>query len=619
MQRKLEQGAIRDTGNAAASRHSVGPIREHSEGYFPELVRDDLTDVGTVRTNDAQTVVTNAAGTVATNYGGSTVATNMSKRTIGSESSWCGATISTKGSLLQGGATIIPIRRNLAVRDDNIEEEEMMDSSDDESDDGKDSFQSGQINMLRAQGGGIQRNSDDEMARRIEEVRAALGDYASTDDELREMLNENDRASENISLSLTSLDDAKPPHEASPVPARVAKRSAGGERRIWDECIQPVLSGPKPSAFDQSGIPDSSLGLQESVDLPIRQVAARERIHSILNARLGRNLEEIVEGSNEYERVSAAFDDGERRSRSFPTLDEIRRSPSDLQAKVLEFCGTRDVVDGILQFIADAERRNGVVGSEKSVEAAVGMLRSMCGSYHTKMELLGDGGSDMCRAENVVDAIVLQMTLHPNSVRILEDGCSILGEAAEDAPLVCNRGGLAALVDVSGSQNGLLASAALRALSAVVSGATSSDLLSLRACEAVVGAMARHPNDVAVQVWGASAAWLISAVDDVLKESFVGLGGADLIAQAMDRFVACETMQEKGMGAVWSLARPSKTKRRVGSAAVGSVINGLAAFPGSRQVVANGLGCLKCFSIDSDSTGWFDEAIELVYSCKFHV
>ncbi|EJK65498.1 hypothetical protein THAOC_13628, partial [Thalassiosira oceanica] len=579
MQRKLEQEASRDTGSASASRHSVEPIREHPDGYFPSLVRDDLTDVGTVRTNDAQTV--------ATNYGGSTVASNMSKRTIGSESSWCGATISTKGSLLQGGATIIPTRRNLAANIEE-EEEELVDSGDDESDDnGKERFHSAQIGVSRAQSSGVQRKSDDDMARRIEEVRAALGDYDSTDDEIRNMLKENDRASEIMSLSLTSLDDAEPSRAASSEPAGVAERSAQGGGRIWDECIKPVLSGPSPSAFDHSGFLDSSpTSMPESVDLPIRQVAARERIHSILTSRLGRDLEETVGGSSEYDRVSAALDDVERWSRSFPTLDEIRRSPSDLQAKVLASCGTRDVADGILQFIVEANRRNG-------------------------MELLGgDGTSDMRKAENVVDTIVAQMTLY-KSVRILEDGCAILGEAAE---VVCHRGGLGVLVDAAGSQNGLLASAALRALSAVVSGATSSDLLSVRACEAVVGAMARHPGDVAVQVWGANATWLMSAIDDVLKESFVGLGGADLIARAMDRFVACETMQEKGIGAVWSLAVPVGTKRRVGSAAVGSVINGLAAFPSSCQVVANGLGCLKCFSIDS-GTGWFDEAIELVYSC----
>mmetsp|Transcript_4539 Transcript_4539/g.10488 ORF Transcript_4539/g.10488 Transcript_4539/m.10488 type:complete len:978 (-) Transcript_4539:335-3268(-) len=455
----------------------------------------------------------------------------------------------------------------------------------------------------------------------IKELRATLGDYDSTDDEILAILDENRMASENFS---GLLDDAKPSHAASPEPAGVAERSTRGETRVWDECIKPVLSGPSTSAFDQSGFLDSSPSILESVELPIRQVAARERIRSILATRLGRNLEETVRGFSEFDRVSAAFDDVERRSRSFPTLDEIRRSPSDLQAKVLASCGTRDVADGILQFIVEANRRNGVGGSEKSVEAAVGMLRSMCGSYHTKMELLGgDGTGDMCQAKKVVKTIVAQMTLYPNNDRIVEDSCAILRESAEFDLLrrtVCRCGGLDQLADVAGSQNGLLASAALRALSAVVSGATSSDLLSSRACEAVVGAMELHPDDVAVQVWGANATWSLSAVDDVekvddvLKELLVGLGCADLIARAMDRFVACETMQEKGIGAVWSLARPAKTKRRVGSAAVGSVINGLAAFPGSCQVVKFGLGCLKCFSIDS-GTGWFDEAIELVYSC----
>ncbi|EJK54716.1 hypothetical protein THAOC_25634 [Thalassiosira oceanica] len=456
----------------------------------------------------------------------------------------------------------------------------------------------------------------------IKELRATLGDYYSTDDEILAILDENRMASENFS---GLLDDAKPSHAASPEPAGVAERSTRGETRVWDECIKPILSGPSTSAFDQSGFLDSSPSILESVDLPIRQVVARERIRSILASRLGRNLEETVRGFSEFDRVSAAFDDVERRSRSFPTLDEIRCNPSLLQDKILHFGGSRDVADRIMQFIAvEADPRNGADGSKYSVEVAVGMLRSMCGAYHTKMELLGgDETGDMCQAKKVVKTIVAQMTLYPNSDRIVEDSCAILRESAEFDLLrrtVCGCGGLDQLADVAGSQNGLLASAALRALSAVVSGATSSDLLSSRACEAVVGAMELHPDDMAVQVWGASAAWSLSAVDDVekvddvLKESLVGLGCADLIARAMGRFVACETMQEKGIGAVWSLARPAKTKRRVGSAAVGSVINGLAAFPGSCQVVKFGLGCLKCFSIDS-GTGWFDEAIELVYSC----
>lgn len=518
IQRKKEQEANRDAGDAAP-RHTVEPIREHSDGHFPHLIH-----------------------------------------------------------------------------------------SDDESDDDRNES----FSLLSAQSGDVLR-----MANRIEEVCTALGDYTSTDDELREMLNENDRASVDMSLGLTCPDDARP-RAASPEPAGVGERSAGGAKRVWEECIQPVLSGPSPSSFAESGFFDSSPGMPEPADLPIRQVAARERIRSILTSRLGRDLDEAVGGSSEYDRVSAAFDDGERRSRSVPTLDEIRRGPSDLQADVLAFCGTGDVADGILHFIAEANRLSGAEGAEESVEAAVGMLRSMSGSYHTKMELLGgDGTGDMRRAESVVDTIVAQMTLHPNSVGILEDGCAILGEAAEDAALVCRRGGLGVLADAAGSGDAHLASAALRALSAVATAATPSDLLSCGACRAVVGAMARHPGDAAVQVWGAGAARSLSAVDDMLKESFVGLGGADLVARAMDGFVACETMQEKGIGAVWSLAVSAGTKGRVRSAAVGSVTNGLAAFPGSCQVVANGLGCLKCFSIDSESTGWFDEAIELVYSCEF--
>ncbi|EJK76460.1 hypothetical protein THAOC_01776, partial [Thalassiosira oceanica] len=210
----------------------------------------------------------------------------------------------------------------------------------------------------------------------IKELRATLGDYDSTDDEILAILDENRMASENFS---GLLDDAKPSHAASPEPAGVAERSTRGETRVWDECIKPVLSGPSTSAFDQSGFLDSSPSILESVELPIRQVAARERIRSILATRLGRNLEETVRGFSEFDRVSAAFDDVERRSRSFPTLDEIRCNPSLLQDKILHFGGSRDVADRIMQFIAvEADPRNGADGSKYSVEVAVGMLRSMC-------------------------------------------------------------------------------------------------------------------------------------------------------------------------------------------------------------------------------------------------
>jgi len=78
------------------------------------------------------------------------------------------------------------------------------------------------------------------MASRIEELRDILDDYGSTDDELRKMLNDNDRAFENISLCLTSPDDAKPPRTASSELAGLAERNGGVTRSIWEECNQPT-------------------------------------------------------------------------------------------------------------------------------------------------------------------------------------------------------------------------------------------------------------------------------------------------------------------------------------------------------------------------------------------
>ena len=75
-----------------------------------------------------------------------------------------------------------------------------------------------------------------------------------------------------------------------------------------------------------------------------------------------------------------------------------------------------------------------------------------------------------------------------------------------------------------------------------------------------------------IQIAGTYALWALSAKSDSFKDEIINLGGADVIAEAMARFLGSKQMQARGFVVIWSLAVPRHLKARVGRSAIEPVV-----------------------------------------------
>jgi len=279
------------------------------------------------------------------------------------------------------------------------------------------------------------------------------------------------------------------------------------------------------------------------------------------------------------------------------------------------------VSGGLVDFIMDANADD--PDAQCQMEAAMDLLCFLSGSsYKSRMALLDKG---LSKATSIIKAVVKAMEKHPQSAPIQGCGCMVFHNIALDNKLrtdICEEGGVGQVVSSLSilADDAQLVARALLALSNLMGGALVGILRTIDSASIIIKAMKRHPQDLCVQVEGASALWALSATrDNALNLEIVDLDGASVIASAMSQFIASEKMHEKGLAAIWSLCSlvSNEAKETVGRVAINPVVNGLAASVCSDQVVSNGLGCLKCLSTISAIRTLLEESgsIDLVYSC----
>lgn len=167
-------------------------------------------------------------------------------------------------------------------------------------------------------------------AERMADLRAILPD--ATDEELRGILRENDRASENTRRSAI---DSRMAHAASSATAAASRedsvRSSGsgpsargsmlsrgnstgggstrGSRRSWVPC-QPAPS--RPGVFSVGGPIETggtyNVGRTDEMELEIKRIEAVSHVQEALNQKLGYDLRE----SGRYEEMDRMYKEGER-------------------------------------------------------------------------------------------------------------------------------------------------------------------------------------------------------------------------------------------------------------------------------------------------------------------
>lgn len=155
---------------------------------------------------------------------------------------------------------------------------------------------------------------------------------------------------------------------------------------------------------------------------------------------------------------------------------------------------------------------------------------------------------------------------------------------------ICSRGGTSRVIFAldNFSQDRLVVCKALSALANLISGTEVDILRGSETSKQILNAMQLRPDDLMIQILGAAAIWTLASRHDVFKGEIVQLGGARIISEAMNRFLACEIMQSKGFISLWSLAvRPLKAE--IGRYAV-HVLHGLAAHPNSEKICEEGIG-----------------------------
>ncbi|EJK57690.1 hypothetical protein THAOC_22236, partial [Thalassiosira oceanica] len=298
-------------------------------------------------------------------------------------------------------------------------------------------------------------------------------------------------------------------------------------------------------------------------------------------------------------------------------LGSILRGASSIRDEYVN----NTVSGGLVDFIMDANADD--LDAQCQMEAAMDLLCFLSGSsYKSRMALLDE---DLSKATSIIKAVVKAMKKYPQSAPIQGCGCMVFHNIALDNKLrtdICEEGGVGQVVSSLSilADDAQLVMRALRALSNLMGGALVGILRTIDSASIIINAMKRHPQDLCVQVEGASALWALSATrDNALNSEIVDLDGASVIASAMSQFIASGKMHEKGLAAIWSLCSlvSNEAKETVGRVAINPVVNGLAASVCSDQVVSNGLGCLKCLSTISAIRTLLEESgsIDLVYSC----
>ena len=226
--------------------------------------------------------------------------------------------------------------------------------------------------------------------------------------------------------------------------------------------------------------------------------------------------------------------------------------------------------------------------------------------------------------EMFIDSIVGCMFKYPNSPSINGACCDILSNISLDQNQradICARGGTSRIISALKQlcHDRWIVCKAFGSLANLVNGADVEILCESEASENMLHAMQAYSDDCYVQIKAAGALWSLSARHDVFKDELVHLGGARMISEAMDKFVASGPMQARGFVAIWSLAVPRNLKEEVGRFAAVPVVNGLSAHISSGKICEEGLGALKCLSAITRNKEILAEndAVDCVYSCMW--
>lgn len=140
---------------------------------------------------------------------------------------------------------------------------------------------------------------------RLQELRAILPD--SSDAELREMLEADDRASNNTRQSAEDAHVARTLPTSTPM--RRLSRGSQRSRRSWVPC-QPAPS--RPGVFREGGPVETgvtyNVGVTDPLQLEIKRIEAVSQVQDALNDKLGYNLRE----SGKYEEMEREYAEGKR-------------------------------------------------------------------------------------------------------------------------------------------------------------------------------------------------------------------------------------------------------------------------------------------------------------------
>jgi hypothetical protein len=240
--------------------------------------------------------------------------------------------------------------------------------------------------------------------------------------------------------------------------------------------------------------------------------------------------------------------------------------------------------------------------------------------------------------ELLVETVAVCMEKFPDSPSIQCAGIDILNEVAIDTHSrrdVCQRGGARRIIATMDKlkHDPIVVCKAFVALTNLVNGASDEFLREVRAPVIFVRAMNNHPQNLYIQTVAINSLWRLSARKQIsnasralsesngfVKTDIVDAGGAEVISDAMRRFIASKHIQLPGFAVLWNLAEPSDLKMRVGQCAIEAVTNGLSAHLRSMKtdVYTYALGCLKCLSSSPVNRGLLEDygAAGLIFSSK---
>ena len=170
--------------------------------------------------------------------------------------------------------------------------------------------------------------AEEELEQRLADLRAILPD--ASDEELRQILGENDRASNNTqqsradaatatatqaAVSSSSNNNTSPTSRPSAGnsrgqgSARASRTSSSRSRRSWQPCQQPPS---RPGVFSVGGPVTRggsyNVGTTDLLQLEIKRIEAVSQVQEALNEKLGYNLME----SGKYEEMARQYKEGER-------------------------------------------------------------------------------------------------------------------------------------------------------------------------------------------------------------------------------------------------------------------------------------------------------------------